>query len=103
MDQTGERPGGIYNAVTKMFSFGAERLREFNLRPKNIAAAVVKRSRLRTIEIHVLPKNGSAVDALVINRDFVIRNIVIDDHLSRTHHNHLPDLLRIEPANVDIS
>jgi hypothetical protein len=49
----------------------------------------------------VLAEDRLAIDALVADRDLVVGHIVVHDHLSRSDHDHLADLLRIEPAHVD--
>src|SRR4051794_32115667 len=46
---------------------------------------------------------GNLGNALVVDHDARVRlRIVIDDHLSGAHDRDQPDLLRVQPANVDV-
>src|SRR4051812_21355038 len=85
-----------------MLGFGAEWLREFDLRKQDIAAAIIEGGRLEIIEIHVLAEDRLLVYSLVVERDFIIGDVIINDHFARPNDNHLSHLLRIEPAYVNI-
>src|SRR5260221_14734200 len=53
------------------------------------------------IEVHVLAEDGPLIDALVIYSNLVVGNVVVHDHLTRTHGAYLSNLLRNEPAYMN--
>src|SRR5688572_23198675 len=85
-----------------MFRLGPQRFGEFYLGQKDVAAAIVELRRTRMIEIHVLAEDGFFIDALVVNGDFVVGDVVVNDHLAGTHDDHLAHFLRIQPAHMDV-
>src|ERR1700739_3768279 len=102
MVTAGDRFCAVQDTIAKMFRLESKRLHELHLGNKNIDAAIIKLLP-RMIEIHVLTEDRSPVDPLVIQGDLAVGDIVIDNHLLRTDHNHFADLLWIQPADVDVS
>src|ERR1700724_2828672 len=84
-----------------MLRLQTKRLYKFDLRKENIAATIIKLLP-RLIEIHVLAKNCSPINALVIESDFTVGHIVVHNHLARSNDDHLADLLWIQPTHVNV-
>src|SRR4029077_8789454 len=85
-----------------MFRFNTERFRKLDLGYQNVATPIVKSRNLRVIEVHVLPQNGAAINAFVIDGDLVVCDIIINHHLARTDNDHLAHLLRVQPAYMNV-
>ena len=100
--RSSEGDARVQDAILKMLGFHPQRLEELHLRKEDIATPVVELCEGRLIEVHILTKEGLAIDSLIVNRDLVFRDVVINDHLARTYHDHFSHLLRIQPADMDI-
>src|SRR5580765_2449213 len=100
--QSSHRHERIADALSKMLRFGAQWFGEFYLWQQDIAAAIIERGGLRMIKIHVLTQDRFFVYSLVVNRDFIVSDVVINNHLARADDNHFAHLLRVEPTHVNI-
>ena len=85
-----------------MFCLDADRLRELDFGHQNIAASIIKPRKFRTIEVHVLTKNGAAINSFVVNDELVLGDVIINHHLARAYDNHLAHLLRVQPTDVNV-
>ena len=102
MRQPGQRRGLVFDAVEKMFRLHAERFDEFDLRQQNVATAVVELPADADCRSPCSRPAPPAVNALVINRDFVVGHVIIHDHFFGADDDHLAHLLRVQPAHVDV-
>src|SRR5580704_780184 len=85
-----------------MFRFDTYRFCKLYLWYQNVAASIVELRNPGVIEVHVFPQDGAAIDSLVVDGDFILRDVIVNDHLTRADNDHLSHLLRVQPADMNV-
>ncbi len=54
------------------------------------------------IEIHIFTEDRFPIDTFVVDGDLVFGYVIVNYHLARPNDDHLSNLLRVEPADMDV-